>query len=131
MALNFDEVRRVLEEAEKADNNKKEIRKAIQKAQSLVQGLEVALGDILNLLDADAPEPKERKERKPYTGLPRGRKKKVVEADGSGTLNLDNVPASDDLEVADITGGDVADADPADVITPPAATLTKKGSKAK
>lgn len=86
MAFDFGELQKVLSDLETREGKQKEIRKAVARVHSLSEQLQVAISDLGQLTSGgDAPA----KEKKPYTGKPRGRRPKNA-ADTDANLFVDN-----------------------------------------
>ncbi|RYU81269.1 hypothetical protein [Hymenobacter persicinus] len=87
MALDVAQFQQVLDLASKSEATSKELRKALNRIQSAVQNLDVAVGDAIAILDGGV----EPKQKKPYSGKPRGRRKK--EAGGTQAM-LEGIQAT-------------------------------------
>ncbi|OGX86770.1 hypothetical protein BEN47_12350 [Hymenobacter lapidarius] len=66
MALNFDEIQKVLETAQQADTIKSELKRTIRKATTALEALQAALAEMETMLSNDyVATPKFRKPRTP------------------------------------------------------------------
>jgi hypothetical protein len=66
MALDFTEFQRIVESATKADAIKSDLKKSLKKVESALTGLQVALGEVENIISDDyQPAAKQKSGRKP------------------------------------------------------------------